>query len=98
MAASENEFYFPFFQELYIKETDWQVRAVVSKNLSLLNAPGELKLLTDMLKDENWWVRHNAMNTLKKRYPDNAMINQKVEILENADQLTQLQTKRSETK
>lgn len=98
LAASENEFYFPFFQELYLKETDWQVRAVVSKNLSLLNAPGELKLLTDMLKDENWWVRHNAMNTLKKRYPDNAIINQKVEVLENADQLTQLQTKRSETK
>lgn len=94
LAASGNEFYFPFFQELYKNETDWQVRAVISKNLSLLNAPGEQELLTDMLKDENWWVRHNAMDVLKKRYPNHLNF----EGLENGDQSTQLKTKVSGTK
>lgn len=69
LATSGNKSYFPFFQELYQKENDWQVRAVLAKNLQLLNAPWEQELLIEMLNDENWWVRHNAMTTLKERYP-----------------------------
>ena len=69
LAASGNKSYFPFFQELYQKEIDWQVRAVLAKNLKLLNTPWEKDLLIEMLDDENWWVRHNAMATLNERYP-----------------------------
>lgn len=78
LAASKNKFYFFFFQELYQKEADWQVRAVLSKNISLLSAPGEQELLTDMLNDENWWVRHNAIDNLNKYHPNNAKIDQKL--------------------
>jgi hypothetical protein len=90
LATSENDFYFSFFQELYKKEIDWQVRAVLAKDIPLLNAPGEQEILMEMVKDDNWWVRHNAINNLKKRYPNNVM-------LEDADQLTQLKIKESGT-
>lgn len=89
LASSGNKFYFPFFQELYKKEVEWQVRAIVAKELPLLNAPGEKELLMDMLKDENWWVRHNATDTLEKRYPDNAILDQNFEMVGNTDQLSQ---------
>lgn len=97
LATSESDFYFSFFQELYKKEIDWQVRAVLAKDLPLLNAPSEQELLMDMLKDENWWVRHNAINNMKKRYPDNVMLDQKYETFETADQFTQLKMKGSGT-
>lgn len=70
LTSSGNENYFSHLKELYEKESDWQVRAVLSKNLPDLHAPEEQNLLIEMLNDENWWVRHNAITTLKKRYPD----------------------------
>lgn len=70
LTASGNKNYFSHLKELYEREFDWQVRAVLSKNLPYLHAPEEQDLLIEMLNDENWWVRHNALTTLKSRYPD----------------------------
>lgn len=95
LAASGNESYFLYFKDLYQKEPDWQVRAVLSKNLQLLNTPLEQALLLEMLQDENWWVRHNAMTTLKERYPDSAKLN--LIELEDINRLSQQKTKGSAT-
>lgn len=95
LAASGNKSYFLFFKELYQKETDWQVRAVLSKNLQLLNTPLEQELLLEMLQDENWWVRHNAMTTLKERYPDSAKL--KLVEAEDINRLSQEKLKGSAT-
>ncbi len=96
LAASGNKSYFLFFKDLYQKEPDWQVRAVLSKNLQLLNAPWEQELLIEMLQDENWWVRHNAMTTLKERYPDSG--NLKMVEFENINSLSQEKMKGSAVK
>lgn len=96
LAASGNKSYFLFFKDLYQKEPDWQVRAVLSKNFQLLNAPWEQELLIEMLQDENWWVRHNAMTTLKERYPDSG--NLKMVEFENINRLSQEKMKGSAVK
>lgn len=60
-----NGAFFPLLEKLYQQETEWQVLAVLAKELWRFGSRGEA-LLHQLERTEYWWVRQNAAASLKK--------------------------------
>ncbi|MFO8069986.1 MAG: HEAT repeat domain-containing protein [Alkalibacterium sp.] len=51
-------------------DQEWEVRSFLAKYLRKVNSDESIKILTDFMSDKNWYVRHNAAESLialKKR-------------------------------
>lgn len=48
-------------------DTEWEVRAFLAKFLRKINSEEATSILIDYMSDENWYVRHNAAESLYKQ-------------------------------
>ncbi|GEN56578.1 hypothetical protein GCM10012290_12510 [Halolactibacillus alkaliphilus] len=55
-----------YLQGLYQLQTDpeWEVRAFLAKFLMKVNRSPAIDILTNLMSDQNWYVRYNASNAL----------------------------------
>jgi len=55
-----------YLQGMYLLQTDpeWEVRAFLAKFLMKVKRDSAIDILTNLMSDSNWYVRHNASNAL----------------------------------
>jgi hypothetical protein len=58
----------------YCDDPHWQIRAIVAKNLGYLDGETSLQILENLLRDNEWWVRMNAGNSLAQKGVKGLMI------------------------
>jgi hypothetical protein len=64
LCSSGNDKYAGVMASLYEKEESWEVRVSIAKGVSSFSYRLVKDLLQKMMKDEEWWVRYNAIKTI----------------------------------
>lgn len=67
LSSTENSKYFSYLVELYRKEDAWEVRSAIAKSLNKLSHSEDISILKEMIYDDNWWVRFNAVEVLARK-------------------------------